>query len=107
MMDIVELLLKAGFDVEKEDKKRRSPLSIACKSNNYLLVSRLLDFKVGITGYIVVNISLIKLLKVKRRKSLFDLLEGDAAKQLKRRLDDELKLVLCLEMFLFCVSLNV
>lgn len=73
-LEIVELLLKAGFDVDREDKRRRSALSIACKSNCAPLVHKLLDHK------------------CRRRKSLFDLLEGAAAKDLAKRFDNELKL---------------
>jgi ankyrin repeat protein len=47
MLEIVDLLLKAGYDVDKEDKKRRSPLQIACKANNIQLVNLLLDHKVA------------------------------------------------------------
>lgn len=77
-LEIVSLLIKAGFDMNKEDKRRRSPLSIACKSQNINLVNLLLDNK------------------VRRRKSLFDLLEGVPAQILKRRMDDEIKLAAAL-----------
>lgn len=72
-LEIVELLLKADFDVDREDKKRRSALSIACKSNCYPLVSKLMDYK------------------CRRRKSLFDLLCGSAATDLRKRLEYEMK----------------
>lgn len=73
-LEIVEMLLKAGFDIDREDKRRRSALSIACKSNCYSLVSKLMDHK------------------CRRRKSLFDLLFGQAASDLKKRLNNELRL---------------
>jgi hypothetical protein len=49
-LDIVAQLIKAGFDLNKEDKRRRSPLSIACKAQNIDLVNLLLDNKVNLAA---------------------------------------------------------
>jgi len=66
-------LLKSGADPNMENRKKKCPLSIACEDQNIDLVDILMDYK------------------VQRRGSLFAKLQGDAMKQLTKRLDKEQK----------------
>eukprot|EP00602_Paraphysomonas_sp_CaronLab_P013140 CAMPEP_0185041476 /NCGR_PEP_ID=MMETSP1103-20130426/40809_1 /TAXON_ID=36769 /ORGANISM="Paraphysomonas bandaiensis, Strain Caron Lab Isolate" /LENGTH=440 /DNA_ID=CAMNT_0027581213 /DNA_START=38 /DNA_END=1357 /DNA_ORIENTATION=- len=71
--EMSKMLLQKGADPNSENRKKKSPLSVACKAQNMELVHALLDFK------------------VQRRGSAFALLSGDAAIQLHKRLEEEEK----------------
>ena len=60
-------------DVNAVNYSKKTPLKIACQSQNTEITHMLLDFK------------------AQRRKSAFALLEGDALAEIQKRLDDDEK----------------
>ena len=67
-VDICECLLAYDADVNSENYAKKTPLKLGCSQQNTALVHMLLDFK------------------AQRRKSAFDLLEGDALTDILKRL---------------------
>jgi len=68
---VLETLLQAGVDGNQMNHKKRTPLHIACANQQAKQVHMLLNFKCH------------------RRNSAFELLEGEAAKDIQKRIMDE------------------
>ena len=67
----IEILLQSGADVNQMNHKKRTPLHIACANQQAKQVHMLLNYKCH------------------RRNSAFELLEGDAARDIQKRILDE------------------
>lgn len=68
---VIEILLQSGADANQMNHKKRTPLHIACANQQAKQVHMLLNYKCH------------------RRNSAFELLEGDAAKDIQQRILDE------------------
>jgi hypothetical protein len=68
---VIEILLQSGADANQMNHNKRTPLHIACANQQAKQVHMLLNYKCH------------------RRNSAFELLEGDAAKDIQQRILDE------------------